>query len=50
MYTNNPLCGGMPIVTNSNKLRTYSPARYCTDREVLECVTTGALAWKGGDR
>ena len=50
MYTNNPLCGGMPIVTNSNKLRTYSTARYCTDREVLECVTTGALAWKGGDR
>ena len=50
MYTNNPLCGGMPIVTNSNKLRTYSTARYCTDHEVLECVTTGALAWKGGNR
>lgn len=50
MYTNNPLCGGMPIVTNSNKLRTYSTARYCTDREVLECVTTGALAQKGVNR
>lgn len=50
MYTNNPLCGGMPIVTNSNKLRTYSTARYCTDRDVLACVTTGSLAQRGGDR
>ncbi len=50
MYTNNPLCGSMPIVTNSNKLRTYSTARYCTDSEVLECVTTGTLARRGGDR
>ena len=39
MYTNNPLCGGMPIVTNSNKLRTYSTARYCTDAELLALVT-----------
>lgn len=47
MYTNNPLCGGMPIVTNSNKLRTYSTARYCTDREVLECVTTRRTGMEG---
>lgn len=50
MYTNNPLCGGMPIVTNSNKLRTYSTARYCTDHELLACVATGSLAQRGGDR
>ena len=28
MYMNNPLCGKMPVVTNSNKLRTYTSARY----------------------
>ena len=39
MYTNNPLCGSMPIITNSNKLRTYSTARYCTDAELLARVT-----------
>lgn len=50
MYTNNPLCGGMPIVTNSNKLRTYSTARYCTDDEVLGCIVTGTLTRKGGKR
>ena len=43
MYTNNPLCGGMPIVTNST-------ARYCTDSELLECVTAGTLAQRGGNR
>lgn len=41
MYTNNPLCGSMPIITNSNKLRTYSASRYYTDDEVLAYVTTG---------
>ena len=41
MYTNNPLCGIMPIITNSNKLRTYSASRYYTDDEVLAYVTTG---------
>ena len=41
MYTNNPLCGSMPIITNSNKLSTYSASRYYTDDEVLAYVTTG---------
>ena len=50
MYTNNPLCGSMPIITNSNKLRTYSTSRYHTDAEVLAYVTTGSLDKKGGDR
>jgi predicted aconitase len=35
MYMNNPLCGKMPVVTNSNKLRTYTTARYHTDAEIL---------------
>ncbi len=50
MYTNNPLCGGMPIITNSNKLRTYSTSRYYTDEEVLTYVTRGSFEKKGGDR
>ncbi len=36
MYMNNPLCGKMPVITNSNKLRTYTSARYYTDGEILQ--------------
>ena len=39
MYMNNPLCGKMPVVTNSNKLRTYTTARYHTDAEILEILS-----------
>ena len=42
MYMNNPLCGKMPVATNSNKLRTYTTARYYTDAEILEILTKGA--------
>lgn len=35
MYTNNPLTHSKPIMTNSNKLRTYSMARYFKDEEIL---------------
>ena len=28
MYMNNPLCKKMPVITSSNKLRTYTSARY----------------------
>ena len=28
MYMNNPLCKSMPVITSSNKLRTYSSARF----------------------
>lgn len=34
MYMNNPLCKSMPVITNSNKLRTYTSARYHTDDEI----------------
>ena len=39
MYTNNPICGGKPIVTSSNKLRTYSKAKYMKDEDILKLIT-----------
>ena len=41
MYMNNPLCGKMPVATSSNKLRTYSSARYYTDAEMLQIMVKG---------
>ncbi|MBQ9937636.1 MAG: DUF521 domain-containing protein [Oscillospiraceae bacterium] len=41
MYMNNPLCKKMPVITSSNKLRTYTSARYYTDSEILDIITTG---------
>lgn len=41
MYMNNPICAKMPVITNSNKLRTYTSARYYTDAEILEKITGG---------
>ena len=39
MYTNNPMTKGRAIITNSNKLRTYSVARYCKDAEILNILS-----------
>ena len=44
MYMNNPLCKAMPVMTSSNKLRTYTTARYYTEEEILAKIT------KGGDQ
>ena len=41
MYMNNPLSTSMPVITSSNKLRTYTSARYYTDDEILEQITKG---------
>ncbi|MBR2472396.1 MAG: DUF521 domain-containing protein [Clostridia bacterium] len=41
MYMNNPLAGKMPVITSSNKLRTYTTARYYTDDEILAEITKG---------
>ena len=41
MYMNNPLCKKMPVITSSNKLRTYTSARYYTDLEILRKITGG---------
>lgn len=39
MNMNNPLFVGKRVITNSNKLRTYSTARYCSDNEILTQIT-----------
>ena len=44
MYMNNPLCKKMPVITSSNKLRTYTSARYYTDAQILEIITGGKKA------
>lgn len=41
MYMNNPLCGKKPVITNSNKLRTYTTSKYYTNAEILDCITKG---------
>ena len=41
MYMNNPLSEKMPVITSSNKLRTYTSSRYYTDAEILEQITKG---------
>ena len=43
MYMNNPLCKKMPVITSSNKLRTYTSARYYTDAEILKTITGGNI-------
>ena len=39
MYMNNPLCKKKAVITSSNKLRTYTSARYYTDAEILDILT-----------
>ena len=41
MYMNNPLCKTMPVITSSNKLRTYSSAKYYKDSEILSIISGG---------
>lgn len=43
MYMNNPMCGSMPVITCSNKLRTYTSARYYKEDDLLDIITGGAL-------
>ena len=38
MYINNPLCKKKAVITSSNKLRTYTSARYYTDAELLDIL------------
>lgn len=44
MYTNNPLTKRKAIMTNSNKLRTYSAARYYKDAEILDKIVGKEVA------
>lgn len=39
MFVDNPLSGKKPIITNSNKLRTYSSCRYYDDDEIISIIT-----------
>ena len=41
MYMNNPLCKKMPVITSSNKLRTYTSARYYRSDEIATMITKG---------
>ena len=40
MYMNNPLCKKKAVITSSNKLRTYTSARYYTEAEILHTITS----------
>jgi len=44
LYMHNPLCENQAVITNSNKLRTYTPARYLTDSTILSTIVTGRLS------
>lgn len=41
MYMNNPICQKVLTITSSNKLRTYTSARYYKDAQLLEIITGG---------
>ena len=43
MYMNNPMCGKMPVITSSNKLRTYTTSRYYTDEEIVMQLCKGGI-------
>jgi predicted aconitase len=43
MYMSNPLSARKAVITNSNKLRTYSTARFFLDERVLDIIATGCL-------
>ena len=37
---NNPLCKKKAVITSSNKLRTYTSAKYYTEADILSIITT----------
>ena len=39
MYMNNPLCKSKAVITSSNKLRTYTSAKYYTEADILDIIT-----------
>ena len=40
MYINNPLCKKKAVITCSNKLRTYTSARFYTEDEIRDIITS----------
>jgi predicted aconitase len=43
MYMNNEKCTVEPIITNSNKMRTYSTARFFEDDKVTDIIVNGSI-------
>ena len=43
MYLNNPVCAKKRVITSSNKLRTYTNARFYPDEELIQLITGGAI-------
>lgn len=43
MYMNNPISSKRAVITNSNKLRTYTTARYFTDEEIARIMVRGKV-------
>jgi predicted aconitase len=41
MHMNNPVCAAFPTITNSNKLRTYTTARFFLDDDVVRQIVHG---------
>ena len=39
MYMNNPLCKKKNVITSSNKLRTYTSAKFYSEEEILSIIT-----------
>ena len=39
MFMDNPLWQGQPVITSSNKLRTYTTARFYNNDEILRIIT-----------
>ncbi len=42
MYMDNPLNASKPVITSSNKLRTYTTSRFYSNDEILDILTKGA--------
>ncbi len=42
-YMNNSLCGNEAVLTNSNKLRTFTNARLILDAQLAEIIATGKI-------
>ncbi|MBQ3295046.1 MAG: DUF521 domain-containing protein [Erysipelotrichaceae bacterium] len=43
MFMNNPMCAKMPVITSSNKLRTYTTSRFYTDDEIVLQLCKGGI-------
>lgn len=44
MYMNNPLCAKKAVITCSNKLRTYTTARYFTEAQTADIAASGRIS------